>query len=110
MTQKALKNKSIKWFVGKSFVWTQDYADEHGFDIFKADYIDRNGGCDNLDEPVLIDRKTGRYITLEYAKENLLNITAIFIMIEETEEMDHKRDHESDKIAIMQEFHNNETS
>ena len=74
MTQRALKNKSIEWFINKSFVWTTDYGDEYGFGIFNATSVDYTGGCDNLDEPVLVD-KHDRYVTLEYAKENLLQLS-----------------------------------
>ena len=59
----------MKEYIGKKVLWNQDYKDGQPKDIITIDSICYEGGFDNLDEPVFLNKAKDRYMTLDYVKK-----------------------------------------
>ena len=59
----------MKEYLGKKVLWNQDYGDGQPKYIVKIDSICYEGGFDNLDEPVFLNKSKDRYMTLAYVKK-----------------------------------------
>jgi len=63
----------VKEYLGKTVLWNQDYDDGQPKDIIVLDSICYNGGFDELNEPVFLNKEKDRYVTLDYVKSFIIN-------------------------------------
>tara|TARA_R100001198_G_C5226465_1_gene206945 strand:- start:169 stop:369 length:201 start_codon:yes stop_codon:yes gene_type:complete len=62
----------MKKYLGKKVLWNQDYGDNQPKDIITIDSICYNGGFDQVDEPVFLNKSKDRYMTLDYVKKYII--------------------------------------
>ena len=66
-TQKGLRYKKPKFFIGKNILFTETYGDDIGMGSFKIHHWRKEDG-----ETYLYDKDNDRYCTLSYAKSYML--------------------------------------
>ena len=68
------KLNKMKKYIRKEVVWNESYKDNMLNDTEILDSICFYGGFDKLDEPVFLNKKKDRYMTLEYVKQNIMEV------------------------------------
>ena len=63
----------MREYLGKSVLWNQDYGDGQLKETIILDSICYNGGFDELNEPVFLNKEKDRYVTLDYVKSFIIN-------------------------------------
>ena len=64
----------MKKYINKKVVWNESYKDNISNDIEILDSICFHGGFDKLDEPVFLNKTKDRYMTLDYVKQNIVEV------------------------------------